>query len=86
MQEDEFSKKWGIVPEHIHEKQQSMWILVIGQLVVVMLILCIVRPSFVLESDSSLKVPEVSLTRVLVVSILVVIITYFYPFIAASFV
>lgn len=86
MEEDGFSKKWGIVPERIHEKQQSMWMLVIGQLVVVMLVLCIVRPSFVLESDSLLKVPEVSLTRVLVVSILVVILTYFYPFIAASFV
>lgn len=85
-----FSQKWGIAPEEVATSldtpsQRSMWTVVLGQFVVLVLVLCIVRPSFALDVDSALKIPEVSAIRVVVVAALVVALTYFYPQLVSSF-
>lgn len=50
------------------------------QLIATVLILAITRPKLILSSNSALRVPQVSLMRVILVSSAVVALTYGYPY------
>ena len=74
-----FSSKWGVQRDEL--SSQNVQILVVLQFVVTALVLCLTRPNFVLaSSSSSLRVPELSLVRVVCVAAIVVAITYGYPY------
>ena len=81
--EGEFSKKWGLMSHEMNENDPTLCVtkLVLGQLVIVILCLYFIRPSFVMDRDSHLTVPCLNLFRLIAFAVIITLGTYFYPMI-----
>ncbi len=74
---EDFSSKWGLQKSTL--SSHNIYGLVAAQIVVIAVILCLIRPKFILYCKSRMHVGNVSLCRVLATSILIAGLTYFYP-------
>lgn len=74
-----FSSKWGINQDEI-ERNEGNLNTVCLHFVIIVIIFVLLRPEFLMKEESLLKVSRLSWTRVLMFSVVVVIFTYFFPF------
>lgn len=74
----QFSTKWGLYREELSSRQLKT--IMVVQLITTILILAITRPRLILDSNSLLRVPQLSVVKILVISSGVVALTYGYPY------
>ena len=79
----QFSSKWGNIQDAgaALESGPRIELSMTIQFVCIVLILVLVRPSFVMTKTSRLRVASVSLVYVVLIAALTVVVTYMYPII-----
>jgi hypothetical protein len=76
-----FSNKWGMEKKVF--AAHHTYTIALAQFIVIMVLLCLIRPKFILTQQSALHVAHVSLGRAIATSALITALTYFYPFVAS---
>ena len=76
-----FSSKWGVREEDLNT--HTTYVIIMTHFVVIAAVLCLLRPKFVLSKSSTLRVPEISVLRVVCVAAMVAGLTYLYPLLIA---
>ena len=78
MATEAFSSKWGVDTDDF--TTQDIAPLVIGQFVATLILICIARPACLLTKRDAMRLPEFSWFRAVLVSLLIVAVTYMYPY------
>lgn len=73
-----FSTKWGVDQSDLSSRQLTSIMMV--QMIATVLILAITRPRLVMSDTGALRVPQLSVAKVLVVSLAIVSLTYGHPY------
>ena len=77
-QMDTFNTKWG-VPVRELSQPMSMRNIACAQMCAILCLLILIRPSFTLVQRSSSTVPQLSLLKLCVISLLVLVVTFYLP-------